>query len=84
MRHIEDFGKLHQKTKPGRGRDEHQRDVCRIHGEDASDPESWDTKGLSSWAMSRFQVNLSQSQIRKTDSHELEERLRVAAIRADR
>jgi preprotein translocase subunit SecA len=49
-------------------------------GEDENDPASWDTKGLSSWAMSRFHVNLPQNQIRKMDSTELEERLRVAAV----
>ena len=48
-------------------------------GEDPSDASSWDTKGLSSWAMSRFHVNLPQNQIRKMDSMELEERLRLAA-----
>ena len=48
-------------------------------GEDESDTEGWDTKGLSSWAMSRFGVNLSQAQIRKMDAHELEEKLREAA-----
>jgi preprotein translocase subunit SecA len=49
-------------------------------GEDANDPSSWDTKGLSSWAMSRFHVSLPQNQIRKMDSTELEEKLREAAI----
>jgi preprotein translocase subunit SecA len=49
-------------------------------GEDEGDPGSWDTKGLSSWAMSRFHVNLPQNQIRKMESMELEEKLRLAAI----
>ena len=49
-------------------------------GEDPADPSSWDTKGLSSWAMSRFHVNLPQNQIRKMDSTELEERFREAAV----
>jgi preprotein translocase subunit SecA len=49
-------------------------------GEDEADKDGWDTKGLSSWAMSRFHVNLPQAQIRKMDSDELEERLRVAAV----
>ena len=49
-------------------------------GEDPDNPAGWDAKGLSSWAMSRFQVNLSQSQIRKMDPVELEEKLRHAAI----
>jgi preprotein translocase subunit SecA len=49
-------------------------------GEDPEDPGSWDTKGLSSWAMSRFHVNLPQNQIRKMEQTELEEKLRLAAI----
>ena len=40
----------------------------------------WDAKGLSSWAMSRFHVNLPQNQIRKMDAEEVEERLREAAV----
>ncbi|HEY8748997.1 MAG TPA: preprotein translocase subunit SecA [Tepidisphaeraceae bacterium] len=49
-------------------------------GEDSEDTLTWDAKGLSSWAMSRFQVNLPQNQIRKMNSDELEERLRMAAV----
>ncbi len=49
-------------------------------GEDEDDTKTWDTKGLSSWAMSRFGVNLSQSQIRKSTPEALEEQLRVAAV----
>src|SRR5271156_2988232 len=49
-------------------------------GEEADATDNWDPKGLSSWAMSRFHVNLPQNQIRKMDSTELEERLRAAAV----
>jgi preprotein translocase subunit SecA len=49
-------------------------------GEDTDNPEDWDTKGLSSWAMSRFHVNLPQSQIRKMSATEVEDRLREAAL----
>ncbi len=49
-------------------------------GEDTEDSADWDTKGLSSWAMSRFHVNLPQNQIRKMNAYEVEERLRVAAV----
>ncbi len=49
-------------------------------GEDDSNPDEWDTKGLSAWAMSRFQVTLPQNQIRKMSSDDLEIRLREAAI----
>jgi preprotein translocase subunit SecA len=40
----------------------------------------WDTKGLQSWAMSRFQVNLSQNQLRHMSDDEIEQTLRAAAI----
>jgi preprotein translocase subunit SecA len=49
-------------------------------GEDAENALGWDTKGLQSWAMSRFKVNLTQSQIRQMTAHQVEEALRLAAI----
>ena len=49
-------------------------------GEDETDTKTWDAKGLSSWAMSRFRVQLSQSQIRKSTPQEIEEQLRDAAV----
>jgi preprotein translocase subunit SecA len=48
-------------------------------GEDPSSKE-WDTKSISSWAMSRFGVQLSQADIRKMDEHEVAESLRESAI----
>ena len=42
--------------------------------------QAWDVKGLSSWAMSRFHVNLPQSQIKRMTKDEVEDRLREAAI----
>ncbi|MGH7177191.1 MAG: hypothetical protein ACREJC_07420, partial [Tepidisphaeraceae bacterium] len=49
-------------------------------GEDPEDSSDWDTKGLSSWAMSRFKVNLPQNQMRKMTQQQVEERLREAAV----
>jgi preprotein translocase subunit SecA len=49
-------------------------------GEDESDTKAWDARGLSSWAMSRFGVQLSQAQIRRSTPQELEDQLRAAAI----
>ncbi len=46
--------------------------------EDA-DPRDWDLRGLSSWAMSRFGVNLSQNQLRKMDADEIARQLSLAA-----
>jgi preprotein translocase subunit SecA len=48
-------------------------------GEDESDINSWDLKGLSSWAMSRFHVSLPVTQIKKMSPEEVEEKLREAA-----
>ncbi len=49
-------------------------------GEDMDDRTAWDAKGLQSWAMSRFQVQLSLNQIRSMDAHELEEKLAASAV----
>jgi preprotein translocase subunit SecA len=49
-------------------------------GEDEQDRSGWDTAALSSYAMSRFHVNLSQARIRKTDLEELKDSLREAAF----
>ncbi len=43
------------------------------------DPREWDLRGLSGWAMSRFEVNLSQNQLRRMDASEVEGRLYEAA-----
>src|SRR5205085_11541753 len=47
---------------------------------DTDNTDSWDTRGLSSWAMSRFHVSLPQAQIRKMTPDEVTEKLREAAI----
>jgi preprotein translocase subunit SecA len=46
--------------------------------------EEWDIKGLASWAMSRFGVNVSQNQLRKMSPEEVEKELSEgAAARID-
>jgi len=47
--------------------------------EDA-DPDDWDLKGLSKWAMSKFAVNVSQNQLRKMDFLEVQHQLTEAAV----
>jgi preprotein translocase subunit SecA len=49
-------------------------------GEEPDDNANWDTKGLSSWAMSRFHVQISQAQLRKMSAFEVEEKLKEAAL----
>src|SRR5207247_8924679 len=58
-----------------------------LMGEDEGDEEdgqpgtqSWDVKGLSSWAMSRFHVNLPVTQIKKMSKDEVEDRVRETAV----
>jgi preprotein translocase subunit SecA len=56
------------------------RQLSEFMGEDVTDdPREWDTKGLSSWAMSQFGVNLSQAQIKRMTAKDVEEQLREAA-----
>ena len=54
--------------------------IGEFTGEDEADTKAWDTRGLSSWAMSRFGVNLSQAQIRRSTPADIEEQLRAAAV----
>ncbi len=48
-------------------------------GEDPNDPEQWDTKSLSSWIMSRFNLQISQSKLKEMTQHQIEQRLKEAA-----
>ncbi|MDB5320121.1 MAG: preprotein translocase subunit SecA [Phycisphaerales bacterium] len=57
-----------------------EEDVEEEGGSGSSKSQGWDVKGLSSWAMSRFHVNLPQTQIKKMTKDEVEDRLREAAI----
>jgi preprotein translocase subunit SecA len=55
-------------------------DLAEFMGEDPEDSSQWDTKSLQSWAMSRFQVQMSQSQMRKLDAFGVEQLLKEAAL----
>ena len=55
-------------------------DLQEFMGEDTDDSSGWDVGGISSWAMSRFQVNLPKSQIRQMGADELQDALREAAV----
>ncbi|WP_428386884.1 preprotein translocase subunit SecA [Mucisphaera sp.] len=46
---------------------------------DETDPSTWDAKGLSAWAMSRFSVNLPISRIDSMTADDVRETLREAA-----
>ncbi len=65
-----------------RGKEEAANVVTMTLGEymdEDVDRKEWDLKGLSSWAMSRFNVNLSQNQLRRMDAAEVERALTEAA-----
>ena len=65
-----------------RARDEAVQVISVTLGEYMSEDEDrrqWDLRGLSSWAMSRFNVNLSQNQLRKMNPREVEPALIEAA-----
>jgi len=49
-------------------------------GEDLNNPEEWHMKDLISWAMSKYQVQLSQAQLKKMNGHEVESKLKEAAL----
>ena len=65
-----------------RAKDEAQQNIAVTIGEymeDEGDSKTWDTHGLGSWAMSRFGVNLSATQLRKMTPEEVETHLVEAA-----
>jgi preprotein translocase subunit SecA len=49
-------------------------------GEEPEDTANWDTKGLAAWAMSKYQVQVSQNQLRKMNPHSVELMLKEAAL----
>ena len=66
----------------GRAKDEAATVIAMTLGEYMSDDiptDEWDLRGLSSWAMSRFNVNISQNQLRKMSPSEVETKLIAAA-----
>ncbi len=50
------------------------------HIDEEEDSSRWDLRGVSRWAMSRFQVNISQAQLRKMMPQDMSEAISEAAI----
>jgi preprotein translocase subunit SecA len=66
-----------------RAKDNVRNDISISLGEyleDYEDPSTWDTAGLSKWAMNTFHVNLSISKIKSLPPGEIEEELARAAV----
>ncbi len=80
IRHLEDLEQYIKRQARNEAENSIGVTLDEFMGEDPDNPENWDTRGLSSWAMSRFHVNLSQAQIRKMDAKELKDTLTEAAI----
>ncbi|MCG3180623.1 MAG: Protein translocase subunit SecA [Phycisphaerae bacterium] len=64
-----------------RAKDEAAENISVTIGEytEAEDSREWDLRGLGSWAMSQFGVNLPHTQLRKMERSEVEEHLVQAA-----
>jgi len=75
------------KALKSRAKDEASGTIAITLGEYMDDDipqKQWDLKGLSSWAMSRFGVNISQNQLRKMTPEEVDLQLNEAAgVRID-
>jgi preprotein translocase subunit SecA len=79
--HIDDLESLQESLRQ-RAKEEAFANVSNSIGEYIDpdiDSKDWDLRGLSSWAMSRFGVNLPQNQLRKMTPQEMEAELSKAA-----
>ncbi len=79
---LENFDELESQVRKAAA-SEAQSVVDVTLGEYMSDdiaPDDWDLKGLQSWAMSRFDVNLSQNKLRQSNPHEVRQTLIDAAL----
>jgi len=78
---IDDLDALEDKLRT-RAKEEASAVISMTLGEymdEDTDARDWDLRGLSSWAQSRFGVNLSQNQLRKMNPPEVEKDLYEAA-----
>ena len=67
----------------GMAREEAVNSIAMTLGEymdEDTNRRDWNLRGLSSWAMSRFNVNLSQNQLRKMDPRDVQGTLSEAAV----
>jgi preprotein translocase subunit SecA len=80
MRHFEELEKFIKDQARAEATTNITATLGEFMGEESEDPANWDAKNMASWMMSRFQVNLSQAQIRRTSVDELESTLRDAAV----
>ena len=75
LKRREDVDDLYRQKAKNDVRDTIHSTLGEFMGEDPTDPDGWDIRGLQSWARSRYGVEMSQEEIRQTDADELEDRL---------
>jgi preprotein translocase subunit SecA len=80
MRHLDELEKYIKEQARAEATTNITATLGEFMGEDDNDPAQWDAKNMASWMMSRFQVNLSQAQIRRSSADDLENMLREAAV----
>ncbi len=79
LRRHEDVDDLYKQKAKNDVRDTIRSTLGEFMGEDRADHEMWDTRGLRSWAKSRYGVELTTSEIDNAAADELEERLAESA-----
>ncbi len=80
IRHLEEIEELVRSKAKVEAEGNIASTMGEFMGEDASNPEEWDIKGLANWAANRFGVEISPTELRTMDPLHLEETLRTAAL----
>jgi preprotein translocase subunit SecA len=75
LRSRDDVDDLYRQKAKNDVRDTIRSTLGEFMGEDRTDTEFWDTRGLKTWAKSRYGVELTESEIKQIDPDDLEERL---------
>ncbi len=73
-----------EKIIKNKAKDDVANDISLSLGEyleDYSDPDTWDIQGLSKWAMSTFDVNISPSKAKHQSAEQIQQQLTQAAAR---
>jgi len=79
--HLDDVAELEHTIRQAAAR-EVEEVIAVSLGEYMSDdlpPDEWDLRGLQSWAMSRFSVDLKQNRLRQSNPREVQDELTAAA-----
>jgi preprotein translocase subunit SecA len=80
MRRIEDLEEYIKRQAKNDIETSLTQTLTEFMGEDPEDSSQWDLDGLSQWAMSKYQVNVSKTQLRKMNPDEVEAFLKEKAL----